>query len=112
MVYEQQTTTFLLDPDDPDSGVGLIYLLGQDVPLTEQDFSDGDFSGDISLLYQVSPDVMPYARLSRGFKTGGFDTTISGTSDPGDLSFDSEYVTSFELGFKSMFAGRRVKLNL
>lgn len=112
VLYEQQTSPFLLDPDDPSSAVGLIYLLGQDVPLTGQEFSDGDFSGDISLRYDVTPRVMPYALLSRGFKAGGFDTTISSTSDPGDLSFDSEYVTSFELGIKSTFAASRVKLNL
>ena len=58
-----------------------------------------------------SEDTNVYARFAHGFKAGGFDSTISASSDPGDLSFDAEFINSYELGIKTYLANRRVRLN-
>lgn len=62
-------------------------------------FSDGNLSGRVLLAYKPDRDLMFYASVSRGFKSGGFDgSTIF--SAPEALPFDSERVTAYESGFK------------
>jgi iron complex outermembrane recepter protein len=61
--------------------------------------------------YQATPGVMVYAKTSRGFRSGGFNLRASGNAalfQP----FRPEEVTDYELGFKSEFLDRRVRLNV
>lgn len=69
-----------------------------------------DFSGRISLAYQLRPEVLIYGNLSRGFKSGGFNgrPQTRGVLDP----FDPEIVVSTEVGLKSDLFDRRLRLNL
>jgi iron complex outermembrane receptor protein len=106
--YRQDALPFYLSPGVP---VGIIYALGPDVAPIHQGRSDSDPSGDLSLVYRLSEDVNGYARYAHGFKAGGFDSTVSSSSNPGDLEFDSEKVDAFELGIKSMLADTKVQLN-
>jgi len=50
--------------------------------------------------YKISPDLMAYASVSKGFKAGGWNprSTTPGV-DP--QRFDPEFVTTYELGLKS-----------
>ncbi|NIJ17895.1 TonB-dependent receptor [Sphingobium vermicomposti] len=50
--------------------------------------------------YRVSPDLMVYAKVSRGYKAGGFN---SGAVFANTATFSPETVTSYEAGFKSDF---------
>jgi len=62
------------------------------------------------LEYQPSADLLVYASVSTGFKSGGFNgrpTTVAEID-----SFDPEEATSYELGVKSDWFGRRLRLNL
>ncbi|SCW64089.1 iron complex outermembrane recepter protein [Sphingobium faniae] len=54
--------------------------------------------------YTVAPDVMLYARTSRGFKGGG-------TNVRGALSFAPESVTDYEIGLKSYLFDRKIRFN-
>jgi len=62
-----------------------------------------------SIQYRWTDDVMVYASISEGYKSGGFN----GRPIDSALveSFDPEFVTSYEIGIKSEWADRRIRLN-
>jgi iron complex outermembrane recepter protein len=66
-----------------------------------------------SLDYQMTPDVLVYGKVARGFRGGGHQgrantPTIVSSFEP----FRPETVTEYEAGLKSQFMDRRVTLNL
>lgn len=64
----------------------------------------------IGVDYRVSPDLMFYAKVSRGYKAGGFNSNAVFANT---ATFSPETVTSYEGGFKSDFriAGVPTRLN-
>jgi iron complex outermembrane receptor protein len=62
----------------------------------------------INASFDVMEDVMLYAGVSTGSKSGGFNT-VNGATD--EREFDDESTTSYELGIKSMLLDSRVRLN-
>lgn len=87
------------------------------------DSEENEFSGTVSLSYDLSDDMMVYGGYSRGYKAGGFNVDRSGfdlrpsTIDPTDLSvdqlaFDPEFTDSFEVGIKSTILGGTTTVNL
>jgi iron complex outermembrane recepter protein len=77
----------------------------------EQDFSKT--AGKIGFDYHFSDDTMAYASYSTGFKSGAFDVraqaVLLGT---GDFPVAPEELAAYEIGFKSEFLDRRMKLNV
>ncbi len=65
----------------------------------------------VGLDYQVTPDVLFYANVSRGYKAGSFPT-VAAASYTSMLPVTQEKVTAYEAGIKASFADRRVQLNL
>ena len=53
--------------------------------------------------WQATPDNLLYAKVSTGFKAGGFDTTGA---------YDPEKLTAYEIGAKNRFMDDAVQLNL
>jgi len=72
---------------------------------------DRQVSGDVTLTWKPITDVLTYATIRRGFKSGGFQTDIIDFSDAASFSFKPETATTYELGLKSEFADRTVRLN-
>jgi iron complex outermembrane recepter protein len=66
-------------------------------------------TGTFSTAYHFTPDVMVYASAATGFKGGGYNGGFGNTA-LAKRPFDSEDVTSYELGVKSEL-GERVRLN-
>ena len=70
------------------------------------DYSDTAISGDVSLSYAFSNDHVAYARYSRGYKAGGFQSDVISPPFvfvPGvapDLGFEPETLDAYEVGFK------------
>ncbi|QCI95871.1 TonB-dependent receptor [Novosphingobium sp. EMRT-2] len=64
----------------------------------------------VSLSYRWSPELLTYASYSEGFKGGGFTQRVF---PPFAFipSFKPETSRTYELGFKSDLAGRRLRLN-
>ena len=85
------------------SGLGV-----QTSDLFNQD-SWSDWSGRASLSFQARPNLNLFSTLSRGFKSGGFNGRPQQRQalDP----FDPETVLSWELGIKSDWLSRRLRLN-
>jgi iron complex outermembrane receptor protein len=75
----------------------------------DHDRSDSDISPSFNLRYFFNPDVMGYALVSRGFKSGGFDQRRQVKDETGE--FDEETATNYELGWKTSWANRRLQFN-
>jgi iron complex outermembrane receptor protein len=58
--------------------------------------------------YHWTPDLMTYAGVARGYRSGGYNT---GYLDTADAAFDPEFSWNYELGFKSSWFGKRLILN-
>jgi iron complex outermembrane receptor protein len=76
-----------------------------------QDYSKT--GGKIGVDYHFDDHMMGYASYSRGFKAGAFDVraqaVLLGT---GDLPVKPEELDAYEIGLKSEFLDRRMKLNV
>lgn len=71
---------------------------------------DQDFDNDSWLLsfdYQFSDDLMAYARVSTGYKAGGFSPRATVLT-----SFEPEEATSYEIGLKAQWLDNRLRTNL
>jgi iron complex outermembrane receptor protein len=89
-----------------DVDYGLVTLFEYDNAKT---FSS--VSGRLGLRYKLSEDANLYATYNRGTKSGGF---FSGqTTDPADLGpYRDETVNAYEVGAKSEFLDRRLRVNV
>lgn len=78
-----------------------------------------NFSPRIGLELHPTESVMVYGSFAKGFKSGGWTTRIAFPDTPDPTlpadkqapSFNPEKADTFELGFKSQFADRKVQLN-
>ncbi|GAD50924.1 putative TonB-dependent receptor [Caenibius tardaugens NBRC 16725] len=70
-----------------------------------------------SASYQFTPDVLGYAKFSTGYKSGGFNPRAPGLTDvsgnfAGLNAFKPEKLTSYEVGLKTDFFDRRLRVNV
>jgi iron complex outermembrane receptor protein len=79
-----------------------------DVALYNQD-SWNALSPRFSLTYQATKDLLLYSSAAHGFRSGGFNGRPQqrGVLDP----FDPETLWAYEVGFKSDWQNRRLRLN-
>ncbi|MBK7728024.1 MAG: TonB-dependent receptor [Gammaproteobacteria bacterium] len=71
---------------------------------------DKDFDNDswlLSVNYQFTDDMMGYARVSTGYKAGGFSPRAAVLS-----TFEPEEALAWELGFKAEWLDNRVRTNV
>lgn len=67
------------------------------------------FSPHLGVDWQVAPDIMTYARISRGFRSGVFNGRPTSTNQVSVA--DPEFLTSYEIGYKTDLASGRVRIN-
>jgi iron complex outermembrane receptor protein len=67
---------------------------------------------NLSLNYQINPDLLVYLAHRRGYRSGGINPRPTGVT--GVVPFDPELVSDLEAGFKSDFdiAGRPARFNV
>ncbi|OYX36565.1 MAG: hypothetical protein B7Y99_00970 [Caulobacterales bacterium 32-69-10] len=75
----------------------------------EDSFSDTDLSPTVSLSYKFSPDVTGYAKVSTGYKSGGWNPDITTTPD---IQFAAENMTNYEAGLRTRLLEDRLSVNL
>lgn len=80
------------------------------VALTEPRTSFNNFSPRLVVEYQANEDVLAYASVTRGFKSGGFNN-FPANAVAAAKPFASEKITSYEAGLKTVFLDRRIRLN-
>jgi iron complex outermembrane receptor protein len=81
-------------------------------PRCREDVSErfDGWSWTAGLEFQISDERLAYLKASRGFMSGGFDGRPS--DNPEQLEpFDSEELTTYELGVKSDWFDRRLRTN-
>lgn len=71
----------------------------------EKTFNKFTYRGIVD--YHFAEDVMGYASYSRGFKSGGYDTSI-----PNGIAFAPEVLDAIEAGVKIQALNRRLTLNM
>lgn len=79
------------------------------VPLTTVRDSWNDISHRIGIDYQWTDDLMTYFSAAKGFKSGGFNGRGRNTNEI--TSFEPEEMWTYEIGFKSEWFERRLRLN-
>ncbi len=72
----------------------------------KQDWSE--FTWDITPEYRFSKDVLGYARIAKGFRSGGFNSSINNGQV---YETDPEILTAYELGLKTALLDGRLTLN-
>jgi len=100
-------TSCFLDPVACNPGItGPVFIT-----FTDDSETESDLSGEIGINYTPADDRLLYAKISKGFKGGGWDGGV--TLDPTQLSpFKPETVLAYEIGFKSLLLNRTLQLNL
>ncbi|PZQ65381.1 MAG: TonB-dependent receptor [Phenylobacterium zucineum] len=110
-------------------GQGLPVLLGQTgarraaqlavftPQLSAPEFSDWNFSYDLTASYEFTPDILGYATYAKSFKTGGINqnglpTDATGNPITAAGAIKPEDVDHFEAGLKTQFWDRRATLNV
>lgn len=68
------------------------------------------FTPAVTAAFQWTDDISTYAKYSTGYKAGGSSET--GPLGSFNLTYNPEEVTSYELGLKSYWLDRRVRLNI
>ena len=61
--------------------------------------------------FQFTPQLLGYVSYSQGFKSGGFDNRAT-RLDLAELPFSPERVSTYEVGEKGEFFGRRLRANV
>ena len=84
------------------AGSGARYLL-------RRSRNDDDVSPTLIARYFLTPEVMTYASVSRGFKSGGFNQRREVKGNNGE--FEPETSTNYEVGWKGSTEDRRLQLN-
>ncbi|MDE2042585.1 MAG: TonB-dependent receptor, partial [Alphaproteobacteria bacterium] len=88
--------------------------------LTFPSIDESRFTYRVSLNYKPTKDVLLFANYSTGYKSGGYNsgggspalTVVGGVSQPDRRVFAPETVQNYELGIKSSWLDRKLKLNL
>ncbi len=101
--YTDEEKKTNLDVYFPSSGVRLLQNSS-----TTQNFDD--WTPRIGLEYAFTDEVFAYASYSEGFKSGGVVSRYNMPQvDP--ITFDPEEVTNYEIGLKSEWLDRRLRIN-
>lgn len=127
IVAVQKTQTFaIFGQTEYDLSDDLVLTIGarynydkKDYTLLAPDFGfadynggikDGEWAGKLQLDYQASDDVLVYAGVNRGIKSGGFNLPLTPV-DPNVLKYGGEVLTSYEGGVK-LSLGNNTRLNI
>lgn len=69
------------------------------------------FTPRFALNWKATDDVLLYASVARGYKSGGFQG-LSGTASGASTPYDPEFAWGYEVGAKTDWFDRRLRLNV
>ncbi len=78
---------------------------------SDNKIDDEHWTGDITLQWDATDDIMTYLKVANGYKAGGFDARDS-KGDVDVLEFDDETVAGVEIGAKMDIDGGRGRINV
>lgn len=94
----------------PTSTALRVNATGALIPTAPTVYRRGDFNattGNATLSYKITPDVIAYGSYSRGNSPGGLN--VGGAAS---INFGPQKVDAYELGLKSQLLDRRLQLNI
>ncbi len=104
-----------VDPPSPPPTAGFFGSFGNFArPPASAKESFDDFAPRFGIRYRLHETTNVYATISKGYKAGGSsvgNNTNTPNSDPFIVPFDEETLWNYEVGFKSEFYDRRMRLN-
>ena len=87
-----------------------VYPVNNLLVATNENLDREEPSAKAELGYHVTPDVLAYAQVSYGVKSGGFTTYNSGL--PGQIApFQPEKLLSYEPGVRAEFLNHTLRVN-
>ena len=83
----------------------------------QPEFSDTNVSGDFTVSYALTPDVLSYGTYAKSFKTGGINLSglpLDASNNPilATQTVKPEDINHFEAGLKTQFLNRKATLNV
>jgi iron complex outermembrane receptor protein len=96
-------TTF---PEGP-IGSPACPFLGPEAPLFNDNRTDRNFSYRLGLDWKPHDDLLVYANLATGYRSGGYSLPFAGAA----TEFDPEELLAIEIGFKSQFLDDTLQIN-
>lgn len=88
---------------------GIAPFAEEDLPRNRGSKKFRALTGNLSVDFRMSEDLNLYARVARGYRSGGYDARQN-TSELPLTSFNSEKIWSYEAGAKAKL-GNRVRIN-
>jgi Outer membrane receptor proteins, mostly Fe transport len=85
-------------------------MLGMGTMRLEDTVEDTVFLPSAGITYDLTSQVMTYAKVSRGYLSGGFDNYFAMSQDL--FSYEPEYSWNYEVGIKSKMLDNRLMVNL
>jgi len=85
-----------------------VFLLGGDFAINASD-SWSQFTPSVNARYRFNDEVMVYATVSQGYKSGGFNDALG---DATGISFDPELLWNYEAGLRTTFYDGRMFMGL
>ena len=65
----------------------------------------------VNLTYKFNADALIYATYSKGFRPGGVNRRTQGPPDPPLSTYGPDYLTNYELGFKTDWLNNHLRFN-
>ncbi len=89
------------------------YSTAAAIALNDQRANFSAPTGNLTLDYRATDDVNLYARVARGYRSGGFNArqTTNAALNFGLVPFNNEAIWSYELGMKTEF-NRQIRFNV
>jgi iron complex outermembrane recepter protein len=87
-------------------------LLGGAVNFDDADSSESPFTYSFSPRFQLTDNVSVYGRVATGYRPGGPNVIPAGAPPGTPGSYDSDELTSYEVGIKSTIADGRIDVDL
>ncbi len=82
-------------------------FLGPEAPLFADSRTDQNFSFRLGLDWKPDDDLLVYANLTTGYRSGGYSLPFAGAA----TEFDPEKLLAVEIGFKSQFLDNTLQIN-
>jgi iron complex outermembrane recepter protein len=90
---------------------GTIAGGGNGTVLSTGSSTNNNISGKAVLTMKPTDDLMFYSSYTRGYKGPAFNVFFNHTAPTNSVPIDEETSDSYEIGFKSQFADKRIQLN-
>ena len=112
-IYDQVlnfSTDHFMDSSGATVCEGVAYVC-TDYPDFDNERTESHWTGDVTLQWDATDDIMAYLKVGNGYKAGGFDEA-NGRGIVDAEEFDDETVLSYELGAKWDFLDGRGRMTV